>query len=182
METLTTTTTLTTDQANAAAVGAAVGGIFGAIFVCILIFYIFTVIAAWKIFEKAGERGWKALIPIYNFYIMFKIVNMKGWFWFVLIVSIIASIIVSATGAPNIYIVNETEIQAYNFGANPAAVVALIIEGVVTVWASIMFDWRLSKVFGHGAGYFIGLLFLPNIFWLILGFDKSKYHKKALQH
>jgi len=30
----------------------------------------------WKIFEKFGEPGWAAIIPIYNIYIMFKII---GW-------------------------------------------------------------------------------------------------------
>ena len=30
------------------------------------IFYILQVIAYWKIFTKAGEEGWKSIIPIYN--------------------------------------------------------------------------------------------------------------------
>jgi hypothetical protein len=39
-----------------------------------------------KMFEKAGEDGWKALIPIYNVYIAFKIVYGDGWkFLFLLI-------------------------------------------------------------------------------------------------
>ena len=29
-------------------------------------FYVLIIVAQWKIFVKAGQEGWKALIPIYN--------------------------------------------------------------------------------------------------------------------
>ena len=44
------------------------------------------VIALWKIFEKAGEPGWAAIIPFYNLYVLFKITWGNGWkFLFLLI-------------------------------------------------------------------------------------------------
>ena len=109
---------------------------------------------------------------------MYKIVGMTGWFWATLIIGIVASIIMSANSAPNFYIASNEEIMAYNFAASPIVIIALVVEAIVGVWAAIMYSWRLSKVFGHGVGYFIGLIFLPNIFWLILGFGRSKYNKK----
>ena len=39
----------------------------------------FFLFCMWKIFEKAGEAGWKCLIPVYNTYIMFKIATGSGW-------------------------------------------------------------------------------------------------------
>ncbi len=33
----------------------------------------------------------------------------------------------------------------------------------------------LSKAFGHGVGFTLGLIFFPIIFWLILGFGSSEY-------
>jgi Family of unknown function (DUF5684) len=41
------------------------------------------VVANWKIFEKAGEAGWKSLIPIYNLYVLIKIAGKPGW-WLLL--------------------------------------------------------------------------------------------------
>jgi signal peptidase I len=38
----------------------------------------------WKIFEKAGEKGWKALIPIYNYYIWLKIIK-RPWWWILIL-------------------------------------------------------------------------------------------------
>lgn len=44
------------------------------------------IVAMWKIFEKAGEPGWAAIIPFYNVYVLFKITWGNGWkFLFLLI-------------------------------------------------------------------------------------------------
>ena len=44
------------------------------------------IVAMWKIFEKAGEPGWAAIIPFYNLYVLFKITWGEGWkFLFLLI-------------------------------------------------------------------------------------------------
>jgi len=46
-------------------------------------FVILLLISLWKIFEKAGVPGWKGIIPIYNMYILLKIVGKPGW-WLIL--------------------------------------------------------------------------------------------------
>ena len=45
-----------------------------------LIIAILTIIGLWKVFEKAGEAGWKAIIPVYNAYILFKIAEKSFWY------------------------------------------------------------------------------------------------------
>ncbi|MGH7132474.1 MAG: DUF5684 domain-containing protein [Phycisphaerales bacterium] len=37
----------------------------------------------WKVFEKAGQPGWAAIIPFYNTYVMCKIAG-KPWWWLLL--------------------------------------------------------------------------------------------------
>jgi hypothetical protein len=44
----------------------------------ILAVVIFLIAAMWKVFEKAGQPGWAAIIPIYNIYIMTKIAGKPG--------------------------------------------------------------------------------------------------------
>jgi len=46
-----------------------------------LIYSVCYVIGSWKIFEKAGEAGWKSLIPLYDYYIRIKISWNTGMFW-----------------------------------------------------------------------------------------------------
>ena len=59
-------------------------GIFGLTFSCIWLFVVIAVIAgAWKIFEKADEAGWKAIIPFYNVWVLCEIVGRPGW-WLIL--------------------------------------------------------------------------------------------------
>jgi hypothetical protein len=51
-----------------------------------LAFVVLAIVAMWKIFEKAGEPGWAAIIPVYNVYVLFKITWGNGWkFLFLLI-------------------------------------------------------------------------------------------------
>ncbi len=40
---------------------------------------ILLIISLWKIFEKAGVEGWKALIPFYNGWVLAEIVGKPGW-------------------------------------------------------------------------------------------------------
>ena len=60
------TTALTQGEKEAAVAGGAAGAMVGMVLAFAVMFYILTVIATWKIFKKAGEPGWKCLIPIYN--------------------------------------------------------------------------------------------------------------------
>lgn len=177
---LTTLAALTEAEKNAVVAGGVAGAVVSTTLICALVFYVLTVIATWKIFKKAGEPGWKSLIPIYNIYIMFKIVNMKSWFWWMIIIYICASIMVNVD-LPNLATMSDADIQAIDWSQHPMSIIAAVANLVVDLAAMVVYSIRTSKVFGHGAGYAIGIFFLPNIFWLILGFGKSKYSKKALK-
>lgn len=48
-----------------------------------------SVIALWKIFTKAGEDGWKAIIPFYNVYVLTKLVTGNGLLFLVLLIPIV---------------------------------------------------------------------------------------------
>ncbi len=43
----------------------------------------------WRIFEKAGEEGWKAIIPIYNNWTLYEISGRPGWWALVGLAAII---------------------------------------------------------------------------------------------
>lgn len=60
-------------------IGALVGGLF---MLAILAGY-------WKCFEKAGEPGWTALIPFYNFYVCLRISGLGLLYFFLMFVPLI---------------------------------------------------------------------------------------------
>jgi len=50
--------------------------------------------ANWILFKKAGEPGWACIVPIYNAYVMFKIVWGKGWMFLLALIPIVNFVII----------------------------------------------------------------------------------------
>ncbi len=76
------------------------GGGAGGIVVMLIELAIFVLVIAamWKVFTKAGEPGWAAIVPIYNAIVLLKIAGKPAW-WFILmlipVVNFIIGIIVA---------------------------------------------------------------------------------------
>ena len=51
-------------------------------FVCILsiAISIFMLVCLWKVYKKAGKKGWETLIPIYNNIVLLEIANLPMWY------------------------------------------------------------------------------------------------------
>ena len=52
--------------------------------ICEIAITVLIVVAMWKIFSKAGQPGWAAIIPIYNLFVWCKIVGRPAW-WILLL-------------------------------------------------------------------------------------------------
>lgn len=133
---------------------AAVMGALGFLMMVLLVLAIIMIVAYWKIFTKFGEPGWKALIPVYNGYILFKYSWNPTMFWAVLIGGFVSVVLSMVGGA--------------------LAVLAGLIN-LATLVISIIQFYKLSKCFGHGVPFTLGLLFFNPIFMLILGFGDDQY-------
>lgn len=127
------TTTMTPEE-TATLLGLAVGTVvYFFVSLAITIVYL---IALWRIFAKAGEAGWKALIPIYNYYIILKIVGRPGW-WLVLLLLPIVNIIVLLLVAVDL---------AKSFGKSD-------VFGVVAVWLFTIIGYM---ILGFGKANYVG--------------------------
>ena len=123
-----------------------------------LVWYIILVVANWKIFTKAGEAGWKSIIPFLNNYVLYKISWNTKMFWVSLGATALAAVFSSLAGENGGFL----------------SVLSLICS-VALIVITVMQVHKLSKSFGHGIGFTLGLIFLSPIFTLILGFGKSEY-------
>lgn len=74
--TYTYTTTTTTDDTAA---GLFAGTFLVAMLLILLPLLIFYIVCLWKTFEKAGVEGWKAIIPVYNGWVLAEIAGKPGW-------------------------------------------------------------------------------------------------------
>ena len=164
MVTLTPPVEAISDEAvGLAAIFGVLAGMIATIAVLGIIWWVLTVIAKWKIFTKAGEKGWKSLVPIYSDYISFKLFWDVKYFWIMLVASFVAGFISSFISGSK----------------DPSLILSLIglAISIYIIVLDIQLLHRFSKSFGHGAGFTVGLIFLNNIFLLILGFNGDKYHK-----
>jgi len=50
---------------------------------------ILLIICYWKLYEKANEPGWAAIVPFYNTYVLFKMAFGSGWMFLLLLVPIV---------------------------------------------------------------------------------------------
>jgi hypothetical protein len=57
---------------DAGAIAAIIAGL-GIFLVFFFAFIVFFIVCHWKIFTKAGQDGWKSIIPLYNLYIQLQI-------------------------------------------------------------------------------------------------------------
>lgn len=67
-------------------------GLLGAYFFFILLLVAIMVASMWKIFDKAGEPGWAAIIPVYNYIVLLKIAG-KPWWWLLLMIIPLVNIV-----------------------------------------------------------------------------------------
>lgn len=54
-----------------------------------ILFFILSLVGLWAIFEKAGQKGWIVLIPLYNLYIWLKIIRKPIWWYIFLLIPFI---------------------------------------------------------------------------------------------
>jgi hypothetical protein len=68
-----------------------------ALIVPIIIFAIMVtvieIVGAWFMFQKAGEPGWAAIIPIYNYLIAIKIAGKQWWYLLLMLIPVVNLVI-----------------------------------------------------------------------------------------
>lgn len=132
----------------------------------VLVFWILLVIARWKMFTKAGEAGWKAIIPIYADYIGFKLWWDTKNFWIYLVTALVYGVAYS-------FLLNAN--GTMNASGNPVAAVVLFVAAIVLAVWYIRYTLKTVKAYGKGTGMGILMIFFPNIITLILGFGSAQY-------
>lgn len=96
--------------------------IFSPLFIIFWLSIVVLLIAAkWKVFVKAGQPGWAAIIPIYNIYIMTKIAGKPG-IWTLFCILPVVNIIFT------IWLYNMV---SKSFGYDEGFTVGLVLIGLV---------------------------------------------------
>ena len=148
------------------------GGMATALMVLSLVFTVLLIIAHWKMFTKAGEKGWKSLIPIYSDYILYKLTWSPGAFWLFVVISVLTAVFGALSGT--FVISSGGEVVATGTGNTVFSILTLVTSAIACI-IHIMLQVKIAVAYDRGTGTALGLIFLPNIFSLYLGFGSAQY-------
>ena len=134
------------------------------VIVCVIfVLWLLTAIARWRTFNKMGEHGWKAFIPFYGYYVIFKKCWSKN-----AAVNYICTTIVYIFFQAGVYKSSDQTIEIL-------CSIAELIIAVELLYLTVRINFRMSRAFGHGFWFGLGMWLLPFIFTFVLGFGKSEY-------
>ena len=117
-------------------------------------------IGMWKLFEKAGEREWKSIVPIYNQIVLLKMCKLKPIF-----ILLYIDFIIPAMG--------------YLAGRDVKWMTIVMLVGLVIY--RFMISIRLGQPFKKGDVFSFFLAFFPSILLPVLGCSKNEIYRTIIE-
>ena len=97
----------------------------------------------WRIFEKAGRPGWEGIVPIYNLYILLKIVGKPSW-WLILFI---------IPGVNYVFLIWTYNMLSKSFGKDEGFTVGMVLLGFVFLPLLAFGDARYQGPYGNLVEY-----------------------------
>ncbi|MGN1018966.1 MAG: DUF5684 domain-containing protein [Aristaeellaceae bacterium] len=117
----------------------------------------------WFIFKRAGEKGWKGLIPLYSDYIYYKI-GWDGRIYLALLIGQIAATVLGGICG----LINAV------FGMVVSLICNVVVLSARAV-AKMILQFKVARAFGRSDFFAVGLYFLNSVFSAVLAFGDSTY-------
>ena len=128
---------------------------------------VFFFIAVAKVHQKAGYPGWSAIIPYYGQYVEAKMGGDENNFWHVLI-GAGASLVLSFVSTFALFLSDSEAVGSILELLSSAISIYILVFQVRILY-------NLSRAFGQGAGFTVGLTLLPIVFYPILAWGNYEY-------
>ena len=128
---------------------AVLGGLLIVILLVALAVAVVLIIGKWKFYTKAGQAGWKAIIPFYSDYVLAcDIAGLKWWWFLIYLVPTILSII-GIEGA------------------------LITLGNIVQLVASANIAYNLSKKLNKSTGWVVATTLFSGLMLAIEGYSKA---------
>lgn len=120
------------------------------------------IIGDYHVLKKMGESGWISLIPWYSLYVKYT----KVWCRSAAVLAVLLALPLSF-------------LRSYS--SNPVILKLLFLSGIAFFAVRFIGNVKLSKRFGRGIPFALGLTFLPAVFAMILGFNSDRFIREKSQ-
>ncbi len=132
------------------------GGFFGNLLILLIIGIVIAIelivanmIGLRKIFQKAKKPSWAAFVPVYREWVLCEMVGVSPYWVIVVLLGVFL--------CPQIPLVGE------------------VLSIIILVYYKLITSFALAKSFGYNSSYAVGIAFVPSIFYMIIGYNESKY-------
>lgn len=147
--------------AGAGVAGGLIAGILMFMVVIIIISLVIAIlklIGTWKMLTKAGESGWKSLIPFYNQWTLCKVAGISPyWVLEIIVVSMINTVLNGI------------------LGSNVISVILSLIVYANTIYFWVILSISLAKSFGKDTGFGVATVFFSFITYPMMGMGSATY-------
>lgn len=143
--------------------------IYGMIMLVSLAVLVLSFIAHWKLFEKAGEPGWSAIIPVYNYFKVVKIATgrfLLAWVYF----AVAAFYTVFYFAIAIITTVGEID------ESSPIFLIIMAIPYLISIPMCVLsgyVNYMFAKSYGQTTLVCVLSIFFGGIVFIVLGFDRK---------
>lgn len=135
------------DETALTGIFAALGAFIFVIVVLLIAYLVFYFIGMWKLFQKAGQPGWKSIIPFYNTFTLVEMVGLN-WYWFL---AAIAPTIISFLG-----------IEGLSF-----------VGSLLQIFSNILICYNMAKKLHKDTGWVVLAVIFNGIVLPVAGYSKS---------
>ena len=125
---------------------AGLGGAVIIIGIFLIIAGIISLVGLWKLYKKAGKKGWEAIVPVYSYWVLFTEIAGLNW-WYFLIYMILNVI----SNSQDSSLVADIGMLVINFFCY----------------------YNISKRIGKDTGYAVLMTLFPFVMFPIVGFSKN---------
>lgn len=148
--------------------------VYAIVMIVAIVLGVINIIALWKLFEKAGEPGWSAIVPVYNFVQMIKIATGEYkvlWAYLILwgaymVLGFISGVIGGITEA-----MTDSSLMLSLISLVMSLIIMFMGIGMAVI-AGYM-SYMFSKSYGKSTTFCVLSIFFFPITNMIMGFDKT---------
>ena len=133
--------------------------------------------ARFVLFEKAGQPGISALIPLVNGYVEYRMAGMGKHYIRMLVTAVVLAVLPVAA---LLLLGNASGEWILALGWFYLA--AVVCLGCIAFVVDMVASYRLVRRFGKGVLMFLVYHFLPAVGLLILAFGPAQYHEEIVRH